>query len=188
MTGFQLLFGTTWRGGAAGAILGAVYFIVHASLMILAETSGYGGSSCMLDILFFVGLVGMTSIYGALFGALIGFIFGFLSGILIGIFTRLFDYPLKHALVYRGVIALTSGVYIASTTEFILLAFIWYYYNNVLNILISHPAVVIPGLIAGIAAAIFSWWIARWYEHREVEHAAPINVETAKVGERPSQL
>lgn len=174
MTTARLLWGMTWRGGAlgllAGTMLGTAYGAVFANSLfffgLLAQAPAEfqsGDAPRAIFAVLFLALIG--SVMGALFGVPTGFIAGLLNGLLIGLMTRIFFYPLRGAKTYRRMMALTSGVFTALASWLGFFATMLFYANiEKANVPVLAALVVIPALIAGIAAAFISQMGARWYE------------------------
>jgi hypothetical protein len=174
MTTFKLLFGTIWRGGAwgllAGTMLGTAYGAVFANGLFFfgllsqapAEFQGDDVPRAIVAVLL-LALIG--SIMGGVFGIPTGLVVGLLNGLLLGIVTRAFFYPLRDAKKYRRVIALTSAVFtaIASWLGFFVIM-LFYANTEKANVPVLAIGVIIPAVIAGIAAGFISQMGARWYE------------------------
>jgi len=115
----------------------------------------------------FLALIG--AIMGGVFGIPTGAVVGVLNGLLLGIVTRAFFYPLRDVRTYRRVIAVTSAVCTTIASWLSFFAIMLLYVNEAkANLGGLAIFVVIPALIAGIAAAFISQIGARWYERLEI--------------------
>ncbi len=114
------------------------------------------------------------SVMGALFGVPTGFIVGLLNGLLLGIATRTFFYPLRDAQTYRRVIGLISVGFTTVASWLGFFAIMLFDANTEkANVPVLAMGVLIPALIAGIAAVFLSRVIARWYKRRVQNDTAP---------------
>lgn len=174
MTTTKLLWGMTWRGGAlgllAGTMLGTFYGAVFANSLfffgLLAQAPGEFRSDNVPSAIFAAFLMALIgSIIGGIFGIPTGFVVGVLNGLLLGIIARTFFYPLRDAKTYRRVIAPTSAVFTAIASWLGFFAIMLFYANREnANVPALAIGVIVPALIAGIAAAFISQIGARWYE------------------------
>lgn len=175
----KLLWGTTWRGGAwgllAGTMLGTFYGAIFANGLFFfgwlsqAPIEFHGEDAPRaIFAMFLMALIG--SVTGALFGVPTGFVVGLLNGLLLGIITRAFFYPLRDAQTYRRVIILTSAAFTAIASWLGFFVIMLFYANTAkANVPVLALGGVIPALIAGIAAALISRLIARWYERQSAK-------------------
>jgi len=179
MTTARWLWGMTWRGGAwgllAGTMLGTAYGAVFANGLFFfgllsqapAEFHGEDVPRAIVAVLL-LALIG--SVMGALFGVPTGFVVGLLNGLLLGIVTRAFFYPLRDARTYRRVIALISVGFTAIASWLGFFAIMLFYANTEkANVPVLAIGVIIPALIAGIAAGFISQMGARWYERESAK-------------------
>ena len=184
MTG-KLILGMLWRGGAfgllAGTMLGTAYGALFANILLffgmLTQSSAEFQSDDIpraIIAVLFLALIG--AVMGALFGVPTGFAVGLLNGLLIGGITRVFFFPLHDARTYRRVIALISAVFTAIASWLGFFAIMFFYANREkANVPVLAAIVIIPALIAGIAAAFISQIGVRWYE-RESTKGIALNV------------
>lgn len=174
MTTFKLLWSTTWRGGAwgllAGTMLGTFYGAMFANSLfffgLLAQAPGEFRRDNVSSALFAVLLLALIGgITGGIFGIPTGFVVGGLNGLLLGIITRAFFIPLRDAKTYRRVIMLTSAVFTAIASWLGFFTIMLFYANTEqANVPVLAALVVVPALLAGVAAAFISQIGARWYE------------------------
>lgn len=170
---FELLWGTTWRGGAfglvAGTMGGTAYGALFANALIFAglisqpqfDFKPSDVVSVIFAVLFF-GLIG--AVMGALFGVPTGLVVGIANGLLLGGLTRVFFFPLKNAQTYRRVVAVVSAVFTAMVAWICFIGIMLFYANrNAANVPVLAVIAAIPALIAGIGAGLISQSIARWY-------------------------
>lgn len=174
MTTARLLWGMTWRGGAlglfAGTMLGTTYGALFANALLLVGLDRNGlfvltpnQISGGLAAILVMALIGM--VMGGLFGVPTGFIVGLLNGLFVGLITRLFFYPLQNARLYRWTIGIVSGLFVVLASLGGFLAIALFYANaSRANVPVIAALLVIPALIAGIAAVFLSRVITRWYE------------------------
>ncbi len=173
MSTAKLFWNTTWRGGAwgllAGTMLGTAYGAVFANVLLLSglfaqmPTAFESSDALRVGVVIpFLALIG--AIMGALFGVPTGFVVGALNGLLIGMITRAFFFPPRDARTYRRVIATTSALFTGIASWLGFFAIMLFYANrDKANVPILAVGVLIPALIAGVAAAFISREIARWY-------------------------
>lgn len=170
MSTIKLFWNTTWRGGAwgllAGTMLGTAYGAIFANALFL-----FGLAQAPLDLraddipralgaILVLALIG--AVMGALFGVPTGLIVGSLNGLLVGVLTRAFFFPPRDARTYRRVIALASALFTVIASWLGFLAIMLFYANREkANVPMLAVIVLIPALIAGIAAALISRVIAR---------------------------
>ncbi len=174
MTTLKLIWGTTWRGGvfgllagtSLGLLYGAVFFNAMLFFGLLSEMPVAFESSDALRVgvvVPFLALIG--AIMGGIFGIPTGAAVGVLNGLLLGIITRIFFFPLRDARTYRRVIALISAVFTAIASWFGFFAIMLFYANiEKANVPVLAAFVIVPALIAGIAAGLISQLGVRWYE------------------------
>lgn len=174
----KLLWGMTWRGGAlgllGGTMLGTAYGAIFANALLLArlaqewQTLSAENFVPGLAAVLLLALIG--AVMGALFGVPTGLLVGALNGLLVGVLTRAFFFPPRDARTYRRVIALASALFTGIASWIGFLAIMLFYANREkADVPMLAVIVLIPALIAGVAAAFISRVIARWYENRNLE-------------------
>jgi len=175
---FDLLWGTTWRGGAfglvAGTMGGTAYGAVFANALLFFGLATQAAANFQRDdipralvSMLFLALIG--AVVGALFGVPTGIVVGIANGLLIGILTRAFFYPPKNTPAYRWALAIVSALFTAITAWICFIGIMLFYANrNAANVPVLAVIVLIPALIAGVGAGRLSRLIARWYTKLEV--------------------
>ncbi len=177
MTTIKLLWGTTWRGGALGLLVGTLGGAAYGALFangllawgLLAQPRALELKDLPAGIgaVVFLALIG--AVVGALFGVPTGIVVGIANGLFLGILTRVFFYPPKNARAYRWTVAIVSTLFTAFTAWICFIGIILFYANrNAANFGVLIGIVTLPALIAGVGAGLLSRLITRWYTNLEV--------------------
>jgi eukaryotic-like serine/threonine-protein kinase len=173
VTTIKLLWGTTWRGGALGLLVGTLGGAAYGALFangllawgLLAQPRALELKDLPAGIgaVVFLALIG--AVIGALFGVPTGIVVGSANGLFLGILTRAFFYPLKNARVYRRTTAVVSALFTGVAAWLCFIAIMLFYADrNAANIGMLIGIVTLPALIAGVGAGLLSQLITRWYE------------------------
>jgi eukaryotic-like serine/threonine-protein kinase len=173
VTTIKLLWGTTWRGGALGLLVGTLGGAAYGALFanglfafsLLAQPATLQAKDVPAGIVAIVFLALIGAVVGALFGVPTGFVVGLLDGLLVGVLTRAFFYPLKTVRVYRRTAAVVSALFTGVAAWLCFIAIMLFYADrNAANIGVLIGMVTLPALIAGVGAGVLSRLIAGWYE------------------------
>ncbi len=136
MMALRLVWGTTWRGGAWGLLVGtfagatfgvllAYVLEIGGGLLAQREPISLSDIPTLIAALAIFGILG--AFMGALFGVPTGFVVGVANGLLLGIVSRIFFFPLTDIRGYRWVIGLISMAFttLASWVGFMLIMFLY---------------------------------------------------------------
>lgn len=176
MTLFQLFWGTMWRGGAwgwlAGTLLSTAYGAVFANVLIFAGLLTQSPFDLkpsdlpsLIGAMLFMAFIG--AIAGGIFGIPTGLVVGIANGFLLGLIARLFFYPLRDVKTFRRVMAIVSGIFTAIASWVGFMAIVYLYANqDKADWLVWAVIVLVPAVIAGIAAGLISQLGVRWYVSR----------------------